>query len=122
MTVFTVVGQPETNADNAQAERTATRSSTDGCQLRYPTFDKRFCTGELEVEHQEQHEILDVQGAADFLHCSKSHVSNILNGKVPNVPPIPHVAAGRKKLIRRASLVEWFKAQEAASLKVTPKC
>jgi hypothetical protein len=74
------------------------------------------------VDHQEQHEILDVQGAADFLHCSKSHVSNILNGKVPNVPPIPHVPAGRKKLIRRAALVEWFKAQEAASLKVTPKC
>ncbi|HXC44366.1 MAG TPA: hypothetical protein VNY51_12695 [Candidatus Dormibacteraeota bacterium] len=34
---------------------------------------------------------------------------------------IPHVPAGRKKLIRRAALVEWFKAQEAASLKVTPK-
>lgn len=74
------------------------------------------------MEHQEQHEILNVQGAADFLHCSKSHVSKILNGKVPNVAPIPHVRAGRKKLIRRAALVEWFSAQEAASLEVTPTC
>jgi hypothetical protein len=91
-------------------------------QLRDPTFDKRAAPGNWRVEHQEQHEILDVQGAAEYLHCSKSHVSNILNGKVPNVPPIPHVSAGRKKLIRRAALVEWFKAQEAASLKVMPKC
>ena len=74
------------------------------------------------MEHQEQHEILNVQGAADFLHCSKSHVSKILNGKVPNVAPIPHVRAGRKKRIRRAALVEWFSAQEAASLEVTPTC
>jgi hypothetical protein len=58
------------------------------------------------VEHQEQHEILDVQGEVDFLHCSKSHVLNILNGKVPNVPRIPHVPAGRKKVIRRAALVD----------------
>lgn len=89
--------------------------------FRSSTFDKRTAR-RRELSYQEQHEILDVQGAADFLHCSKSHVSNILNGKVPNVPPIPHVPAGRKKLIRRAALVEWFKAQEAASLKVTPKC
>lgn len=74
------------------------------------------------MEYQEQDQILDVKGAADFLHCSKSHVSNILNGKVPNLPPIPHVPAGRKKLIRREALVEWFKTQEAASLKVVPKC
>ena len=66
--------------------------------------------------------MFDVQAAANYLTCSKSHLSNILNGKVANVPPIPHVSAGRKKLIRRAALVEWFKAQEAASLKVTPKC
>ena len=73
-------------------------------------------------QEKEQDEILDVQGVADFLHCSKSHVSNILNGKVLNLPVIPHVSAGRKKLIRRAALVEWFKTQEVASLGVTSKC
>jgi hypothetical protein len=71
---------------------------------------------ETKCEIQELAEILDVRGAAKFLHCSPSHVSNILNRKVPNLPPIPHVHAGRLRLIRKDALVEWFKAQEAASL------
>lgn len=74
------------------------------------------------MEHQEQQVIFDIQAAANYLTCSKSHVSNILNGKVANVPPIPHVSAGRKKLIRRAAIDEWIKAQESASLEETPKC
>jgi hypothetical protein len=70
----------------------------------------------------EQGEILDVRGAAAFLHCSPSHVSNILNGKIRNLPPIPHVRAGRLRLIRKEALIEWFKAQEAASLETAAQC
>jgi len=73
-------------------------------------------------EVQNENEILGVKETAKFLHCSPSHVSNILNGKVANLPPIPHVRAGRKRLIRRESLVQWFKAQEAASLGVAAQC
>lgn len=40
-------------------------------------------------------EILDVKGAAQILGCSPSHVSNILNGRIAGVPPIPHIRAGR---------------------------
>jgi hypothetical protein len=40
---------------------------------------------------------------------------------VPNLPPIPHVRAGRLRLIRRDALIEWFKAQEAASLEAFEK-
>ena len=76
----------------------------------------------MNYQEKEQNEILDVKGAAKYLHCSSSHISNILNGKVPNLPPIPHVRAGRLRLIRREALAEWFKAQEAASLEVKPKC
>jgi len=61
-------------------------------------------------------EILDVKGAAKVLGCSASHVSNILNGKVEGVPPIPHVRAGRLRLIRREALLRWFEDQEQASL------
>ena len=57
-------------------------------------------------------EILDVKGAAQVLGCSPAHVSNMLNGKVPGVPPIPHVRAGRLRLIRRAALMRWFEEQE----------
>jgi hypothetical protein len=60
-------------------------------------------------------EILDVKGAAQVLGCSVAHVSNMLNGKVDGVPPIPHVRAGRLRLIRRASLMLWFEEQEDAS-------
>ena len=73
-------------------------------------------------QNEEQFEILDVRGAAALLHCSPSHVSNILNGKVPNLPPIPNVPAGRKRLIRKDALIKWFKAQEAASLETATKC
>jgi excisionase family DNA binding protein len=60
-------------------------------------------------------EILDVKGAAQLLGCSVAHISNMLNGKVDGVPPIPHVRAGRRRLIRRASLMAWFAEQEDAS-------
>jgi excisionase family DNA binding protein len=60
-------------------------------------------------------EILDVKGAAQVLGCSVSHVSNMLNGKVDGVPPIPHVRAGRLRLIRREALMHWFEEQEEAS-------
>ena len=75
----------------------------------------------MQYQDQENKEILDVRGAAKYLSCSASHVSNILNGKVPNLPPIPHVRAGRLRLIRRDALIEWFKAQEAASLEAFEK-
>lgn len=66
----------------------------------------------------ESKEILDVKGAAELLGCSPSHVSNILNGKVPGVPPIPHIRAGRLRLIRRAALMRWCEEQETASQRI----
>jgi hypothetical protein len=47
-----------------------------------------------------------------------SHVSNMLNGKVDGVQPIPHVRAGRLRLIRRQALMRWFEEQEHASREV----
>lgn len=66
-------------------------------------------------------EILDIQGAADYLGVSRSHVSHILAGKVPGVPPIPHVRAGRRTLIRRDSLQHWFEQQEIGSRNSVPQ-
>lgn len=71
---------------------------------------------------KEDSDILDVRAAAAFLHCSPSHLSNILNGKIPDLPPIPHVRAGRLRRIRKDALIAWFKQQEEASLDTTPKC
>ena len=68
-----------------------------------------------EIVMNTEKEILNVKEAARVLGCSPAHVSNMLNGKVEGVPPIPHVRAGRLRLIRRAALMRWFEEQEKAS-------
>jgi len=83
--------------------------------------DQKQIQNDKQNQNQEQFEILDVRGAANYLHCSASHVSNILNGKIPNLPPIPHVRAGRLRRIRKDAIDQWFKAQETASLETAPR-
>jgi excisionase family DNA binding protein len=58
--------------------------------------------------------ILSVEDVAKILDCSRSHAANLLTGKVPGLPPIPHVRAGRLRRIRREALMEWFRQQESA--------
>ena len=50
--------------------------------------------------------------AATYLGVSRSHLSHMLAGKVPGIPAIPHVRAGRRALIRRAVIDEWLLEQE----------
>jgi hypothetical protein len=38
--------------------------------------------------------ILTINQVAEILQCSKAHVSNALNGKVANVPALPHFSRG----------------------------
>jgi len=59
-----------------------------------------------------QREIMDIKAAATYLGVSRSHLSHILAGKVPGVPAIPHVRAGRRALIRRAVIDQWIVEQE----------
>jgi hypothetical protein len=61
----------------------------------------------------ERREVLNVKAVAGVLGCSVSHASNILRGKVPGLPPIPHVRAGRLRLVRREALMRWFQDREA---------
>ncbi len=58
-------------------------------------------------------EILTIREAAQLLRCSKAHVSNVLNGRISGIQPIPHVIVGRRKLIRRAALEHWLEDVEA---------
>ncbi|MGD0134654.1 MAG: helix-turn-helix domain-containing protein [Bryobacteraceae bacterium] len=57
-------------------------------------------------------EIMDIKTAANYLGVSRSHLSHILAGKVPGVPVIPHIRAGRRALIRRAVIDKWLSEQE----------
>ena len=62
-----------------------------------------------------QSRILTLAEAAEVLRCSKAHLSNVLNGHVASLPPLPQVCVGRRKLIRRDSLDEWLGTVEAQS-------
>ena len=52
--------------------------------------------------------ILTVKEVADILRCSKTHVGNVLNGKVPGVKPVRSFRMGRRLLIRREWIDEWL--------------
>jgi excisionase family DNA binding protein len=57
-------------------------------------------------------EILTIKEAAIVLRCSKSHVSNLLAGKVAGLCPLPYVPLGRRKLIRSSALKQWMATAE----------
>ena len=61
--------------------------------------------------------ILSTKEVAEMLGCSPSHTRQLLNGKVPNVPRIPHLRAGRIRLIRRVAVLAWLEALKQASAK-----
>jgi hypothetical protein len=56
--------------------------------------------------------ILILPEIARFLRCSKAHASNIINGKVPGLPPLPAARIGRRVVVRRDALLEWLKSVE----------
>jgi hypothetical protein len=58
--------------------------------------------------------VLTVPEVAAELRCSKAHVHNIILGKVHGLPPLPSIALGRRRLVRRASLNQWMDANEHA--------
>jgi excisionase family DNA binding protein len=57
-------------------------------------------------------EILTTREVARELRCSKAHVHNMINGKVAGTMPLPAITLGRRRLVRRASLNEWLRANE----------
>ena len=57
--------------------------------------------------------LLTIPEAARELRCSKTHVHNLIYGKVPDVPPLPVLHIGRRVLIRHDGLKEWMLAVEA---------
>ena len=57
-------------------------------------------------------EILTIAEVATSLRCSKTHVCNLINGKVAGVPRLPAIEMGRRKLVRRSTLERWMRAVE----------
>lgn len=69
-------------------------------------------TDRVQMGFRQTAEILTTAEVARELRVSKAHVHNLINGKVPGAPPRPSITLGRRRLIRRASLNEWLRANE----------
>lgn len=65
-------------------------------------------------------QLLTIGEAAQLLRCSKAHLSNVLNGKVRNVPPLTSVQIGRRRLISRRSLTSWIASVESLNSATSP--
>lgn len=63
------------------------------------------------AHHSEVH-VLTATEVARELRCSKAHLSHVINGKVPNLPPLPVLRIGRRVLVREDALREWLERVE----------
>ena len=61
-------------------------------------------------------EILTAKEIAAELRCSKAQVYKLMNGEVTGVTVLPHIALGRKKVVRRASFEAWKAANETSTI------
>jgi|GEM_PF-2738416 len=55
---------------------------------------------------------LTIAEAASHLHCSRSHLSRAIHGRLRNVPPLPSLRVGRRVLIRQQMFAEWLRSLE----------
>ena len=58
-------------------------------------------------------DILTTKELARALRCSKAHVCNLLNGVVPGMPSLPYLPLGRKRVVRKAALIQWINQIES---------
>lgn len=56
--------------------------------------------------------VLTVIEVSELLRCSKAHVHNLINGKVPGLRPLPSLSLGRRRLVRRETLDSWIAQNE----------
>jgi len=56
----------------------------------------------------EPSQVWTLKEAAAYLHISTAHLSNVITGKVTGVPPLRHVRAGRRILIKREWADDWL--------------
>jgi excisionase family DNA binding protein len=56
-----------------------------------------------------QKKLLNMREAANFLRCSRSHLSNAIHGKLNGTPRLPCVRIGRRVLFRLEALEEWLR-------------
>jgi hypothetical protein len=66
-------------------------------------------------------DLLTLADVADVLHCSKAHICKAVAGKVEGCAAIPSITLGRRKLVRRVTLLEWIDQNEKNTLIASPE-
>ena len=61
-------------------------------------------------------EVLTAKEVAAELRCSKAQVYKLMNGEVKDRSVLPHIALGRKKVVRRSSLEAWKQRNEIGAI------
>jgi hypothetical protein len=64
-------------------------------------------------------DLLTMVEVAALMHCSRAHVCKAVAGRLPGCAPIPSVSLGRRKLVRRQSLLAWIETNERTLADVT---
>jgi len=64
----------------------------------------------------ERSRVLTLAQTAMYLQVSKAHLSNLMTGKVPGVPVLRHVRAGRRILIKQEWADQWLEAAAEGSI------
>ena len=62
-----------------------------------------------------QRDVLTLREVATILRCSKTHVSNVVNGKIEGLPVLTHVRMGRRIMIRSSWLHDWMEARKTSA-------
>jgi excisionase family DNA binding protein len=57
-------------------------------------------------------DLLTVAEVAKLLHCSKTHVCNVVAGRVNGCTPLPAMRLGRRMLLRRESVLSWIEQND----------
>ena len=61
-------------------------------------------------------DILTAKEVAEELRCSKAQIYKLMNGEVKDRTVLPHIALGRKKVVRRSSLEAWKRLNEIGAI------
>jgi hypothetical protein len=77
-----------------------------GLRFRAGLMSKR---GAIFMNGNGNEEILTLREMATVLRCSKAHAAKLLNGEIRGLPPLTHVAMGRRKVVRREWLESWMR-------------
>jgi len=74
------------------------------------------------LEESQRSTVLTVKEVATVLRCSKAHVHNLVAGRVHGAMLLPSIQLGRRRLVRRESLLAWLEQCEArdATIRSSP--